>query len=176
VKGHKSEAARLPRSNPVEPLPDDLLDAIDWDACGKPLPETPNWLDATDYPTKLSPRAWGWEFLRRNPDYLYNWSWSFDTLKPGEFGLDEAVDPSLTPYEPAVLLEGPVKGFRAQAALYPKYLRLIDAREAGASIGDISRILLGKEPVKGKADHVQKMMRAADQLLWDNYRFLLMRR
>ena len=65
-------------------------------------PEYPNWLNEQAYPrgADLTARQWGWEFLRRNPVYVYDWS--FDQLKPGEFWLREALDPSLSPAEPKV--------------------------------------------------------------------------
>jgi len=86
------------------------------------------------------------------------------------------VDPALSPLEPAVVpgLVQPGR-FRARTSLYATYLRILDARRWGATIGEIDYALFGRAPEKGKVDAVQKKMKAAAQLVWYDYRLLFMR-
>src|SRR4030081_3656913 len=52
----------------------------------------PDWSkeDAYPKPEGLSHRAWGWEFLRRNPEYQLDWAWN--DLRPARWALAAAID------------------------------------------------------------------------------------
>jgi hypothetical protein len=171
----------LPRGTPpielsAEGWPTDLFEVGD---LGRPLPALLDWHNEAAYPKPedLSHRAWGWEFLRRNPEYLMDW---YDNqLQPARWGLAEEVDPAISPHEPA-LAPGwyrsaplPTGGprFRARRSHYPTYLRIWDARCAGALIAEIGATLY---PGRARQDDdVKKDIEAALRLVWFAYEALL---
>jgi hypothetical protein len=159
---------------------------IDWPfpeapLTGRPLPEMPDWADPTAYPKPddLSLRQWGWEFLRRNPEYQLDWA--HDELKPGRWGLPEAVDPASKDVL-EVLKYPPSRDFRARPDKYLNYLRVWDARRDGVDYLSIGMKLYPERRYKddaeedaAKKDAAQKDMDAAWLLVWFTYRELLLR-
>jgi hypothetical protein len=73
--------------HPAEESPPDALSLPAW---------LPDWTDVTAYPAAgdTSPRAWAWEFLRRNPKYQLLWE---TCVRPfystcGQYDVDAAMD------------------------------------------------------------------------------------
>jgi hypothetical protein len=54
---------------------------------------------------------------------------------------------------------------KLQPEKFPMYLRVVDGRRAGASYGDISKVLLPKEDEKAAIDRLQKAYKAATSLI-----------
>jgi hypothetical protein len=171
----KEMLPRLFRGASIEDWPTGCFVDFPPEDMGRPLPAMPDWHDEAAYPKPeaLSPRAWGWEFLRRNPEYQMDWS--DNQLRPGRWGLSEEVDPAISPHEP-VLAPGFPRGrpqFRARRKYYPTYLRVWDARCAGALIAEISSTIYGPGDGDRKDDWVNKDVEAALRLVWFNYENLL---
>jgi hypothetical protein len=162
----------LPRgeAEPFNLLLEDLRQ-LDFDDI-RPLPAIPNWSKADAYPKVLSLRAWGWEFLRRNPEYKLDWA--YNDLRPARWGLAAAIDPGLSPCEPA-LVPGFAAvaraGFRARPGYYPTYLRVWDGRCAGETISTLGAVLYpdSSQP----EDAIKKDIAAALRLVWFNFEHLL---
>jgi len=134
------------------------------------FPKEADWTKPDEYPKSLSRRAWGWEFLRRNPNYILDWA--YDELKPGRYRLADEIDPSVTPYEPPVETAALDRRFRATLKHYPLYLRVWDARLlGGAKIAEIAATIYPDR--KNRDDAVKKDIKAASQLVWIDYRNLL---
>jgi hypothetical protein len=158
----------LPRGEHLGAAPEEYWQDLD---C-RPIKDMPDWSKEAAYPRpdELSRRGWGWEFLRRNPLYQADWTWN--ELRPARWGLVEAIDPGISPYEPA-LLPGFVvpPGFRVRVKYYPTYLRVFDARCAGAKIAEIGAAIYPDEA--GADDAVKKDIKAALRLVWFDYEALL---
>jgi hypothetical protein len=157
----------LPRGEPQEGTTRD----VDFDDI-RPVSSMPDWSDEAAYPKPkdLSPRAWGWEFLRRNPGYQLDWA--YKDLRPARWGLAEEIDPGISPCEPAPppgFVAPP--GFRVRVKYYPTYLRVLDARRAGAKVAHIAAVIY---PGEERADDaVKKDIKAALRLVWFDYESLL---
>jgi hypothetical protein len=135
----------------------------------------PDWSkeDAYPKPEELSHRAWGWEFLRRNPEYQLDWAWN--DLRPARWALAAAIDPDTSPREPALApgFAAPRSGFRARLWYYPNYLRAWDARCSGAKLVEVGNVLYLKKKDAARDDAVKKDIQAALRLVWFNYEDLL---
>jgi hypothetical protein len=159
----------LPRGGPPEER------TLDYDFDGiRPVPAMPDWSKADAYPKDLSLRAWGWEFLRRNPEYRLDWA--HNDLRPARWGLAAAIDPGLSPCEPA-LVPGFAAvaraGFRARVGYYPTYLRVWDGRCAGAKLATLGAELYPDFDSSRRDDAIKKDIAAALRLVWFNFEHLL---
>lgn len=129
----------------------------------------PNWQDESAYPKALDDWRWRWEFLRRSPKYRRAWlkycqdgQQDARRVKAGKwFGrptMQWMPDPNLSTFPRNPIFHRLTrKGIRKRRSLWRRYLRVLDAREAGETFEKIGKTLwMGQEKqfaAQAKQDH-----------------------